>query len=77
MGDRWRVEVDHALCIGSGLCAGSQPDWFRLDSAHKSHPVTTETDANEAVLGAAETCPVEAIHLRMADTGEVVFPPED
>lgn len=77
MGDRWSVEVDRGVCIGSGMCVNHAPDGFRLDSARQSHPVAPEADANERVLAAAEGCPVEAITLALADTGEVVFPPED
>ncbi|WP_042427218.1 ferredoxin [Streptacidiphilus anmyonensis] len=74
MGDRWRVEVDRGVCISSGFCANSAPDAFRLDSARQSHPVDEEIDASEVVLAAAETCPVEAILIQMAETGEPVFP---
>ncbi|MHC3816407.1 ferredoxin [Streptomyces sp. NBC_00341] len=77
MGDRWSVEVDRGVCIGSGMCVNHAPDGFRLDSARQSHPVDPETDANERVLAAAEGCPVEAITVALAETGEVVFPPEE
>lgn len=77
MGDRWSVEVDRGVCIGSGMCVNHAPDGFRLDSARQSHPVDPEADANERVLAAAEGCPVEAITLTLAGTGEVVFPPEE
>ncbi|GHE97842.1 hypothetical protein GCM10018785_72770 [Streptomyces longispororuber] len=77
MGDRWHVEVDRSVCIGSGMCVGTAPDGFVLDSARQSHPKEPETDAAEAVLEAAESCPVEAITITLADSGEVVFPPED
>ncbi|KRV46596.1 ferredoxin [Wenjunlia vitaminophila] len=77
MGDRWKVEVDHSICIGSGLCAGSSPEWFQLGASNKAEPRHAEVDAEEAVLNAAETCPVEAIALRRADSGELVFPPDD
>ena len=77
MGDRWKVEVDRAVCIGSGLCIASAPNGFRLDGSRQSHPLEDETDASEAVLAAAEGCPVEAIAIRMAGGGVPVFPPED
>ncbi|MFC1413104.1 ferredoxin [Streptacidiphilus sp. N1-12] len=76
MGDRWRVEVDRSVCIGSGLCAASAPDGFRLDSVRQSHPVQDEADASEALLAAAESCPVEAIALHLAGSSEPVFPPD-
>jgi ferredoxin len=75
MGDRWHIEVDRAVCIGSGLCVSSAPGGFTLDSARQSHPVASEADASEALLAAAEGCPVEAITIRIGDTGEPVFPP--
>lgn len=77
MGDRWQVEVDRGVCIGSGLCASTAPGDFRLDSARQSHPVAGVSDAREAVLAAAEGCPVEAILITEADSGESVFPPEE
>ncbi|MDQ8701283.1 ferredoxin [Streptomyces sp. LHD-70] len=77
MGDRWQVEVDRSLCIGSGMCVNAAAEGFRLDSARQSHPVHTETDADEDVLAAAEGCPVEAISLTVLGTGEPVFPPEE
>ncbi|MDX3224828.1 ferredoxin [Streptomyces sp. ME19-01-6] len=86
MGDRWQVEVDRDVCIGSGLCVSAAPGGFRLDAARQSHPVAAETDASEAVLTAAEGCPVEAIAIRLiggeaggggGSRGEQVFPPDE
>ncbi|MEE1818348.1 ferredoxin [Streptomyces sp. NPDC090082] len=77
MGDRWRVEVDRSVCIGSGLCVNHAPDGFRLDTARQSHPAEPETDAGERLLAAAEGCPVEAILITLADGGEPVYPPEE
>ena len=77
MGDRWRAEVDRSVCIGSGLCAAAAPEGFQLDAARQSHPVRPEADASEALLAAAEGCPVEAIALFLADSGDPVFPPGD
>ncbi|MFI9079574.1 ferredoxin [Streptomyces sioyaensis] len=77
MGDRWQVEVDRDVCIGSGMCAAAAPDGFRLDTARQSHPVAPETDADERILAAAEGCPVEAITVTLAGSDEAVFPPEE
>lgn len=83
MGDRWQVEVDRSVCIGSGMCVGHAPEGFRLDSARQSHPrdadtgTGTGTDANEKILAAAENCPVEAIAISLLESGEPVFPPEE
>ncbi|MFD4134792.1 ferredoxin [Streptomyces goshikiensis] len=77
MGDRWHVEVDRGVCIGSGMCVNHAPAGFTLDSARQSHPAAAETDASEPVLAAAEGCPVEAIAITLLGTGEAVFPPEE
>ncbi|MFH9132648.1 MULTISPECIES: ferredoxin [unclassified Streptomyces] len=77
MGDRWHVEVDRSVCIGSGMCVNHAGDAFHLDSARQSHPTAEDRDAGEEVLAAAEGCPVEAITLTLAGSGEVVFPPEE
>ncbi|CAL9435237.1 MULTISPECIES: ferredoxin [Streptomyces] len=76
MGDRWHVEVDRSLCIGSAQCVHHAPGAFRLDTARQSHPVAPDADAGEQVLQAAESCPVEAITIAL-DSGEPVFPPEE
>lgn len=77
MGDRWNVEVDRSLCIGSAQCVHLVPEAFRLDSAMQSHPAGPEADANERILAAAEGCPVEAIMITLLGSGEPVFPPEE
>ncbi|WP_371671851.1 ferredoxin [Streptomyces sp. NBC_00289] len=76
-GDRWQVEVDRSLCIGSAQCVHHAPAGFRLDTARQSRPVEPESDANEKVLAAAESCPVEAIMISLLGSGEAVFPPEE
>ncbi|MGW7258498.1 ferredoxin [Streptomyces sp. NPDC054834] len=76
-GDRWHIEVDRSVCIGSAQCLHHAPDGFRLDTARQSHPVEADTDANEKALAAAENCPVEAIAITLVGSGEAVFPPEE
>ncbi|MBV7698468.1 ferredoxin [Streptomyces sp. TRM70350] len=77
MGDRWQVEVDRSLCIGSAQCVHQAPDAFHLDPGRQSHPTDPEPDAHERVLAAAENCPVEAITITLLGSGEAVFPPEE
>ncbi|MGK5629382.1 ferredoxin [Streptomyces sp. URMC 123] len=74
--ERWRVEVDRAVCIGSGMCVDSAPRGFTLDSARKSRSVASETDPDNELMEAAESCPVEAISIRTVD-GRAVFPPDE
>jgi ferredoxin len=77
MGDRWHIEVDRSVCIGSAQCVHQASGTFRLDSARQSHPVAPDADAEEQILQAAENCPVEAIAITLAESGEPVFPPEE
>ncbi|MGW6458609.1 ferredoxin [Streptomyces sp. NPDC055078] len=77
MGDHWHIEVDRDVCIGSGMCVGHAPEGFSLDSARQSHPLRGDAEASEAVLAAAENCPVEAIVITLRGSGEAVFPPQE
>ncbi|SHF43918.1 ferredoxin [Streptoalloteichus hindustanus] len=74
-GQRWSVEVDREACIGSGMCAGSAPAFFELVDG-RSRPLRAEVDADDEVLGVAESCPVEAILVRDVATGAQLAPEE-
>jgi len=77
MAKRWLLEVDHGTCVSSGMCVGLAPAAFELTSARQSSPKLAEVDPDDAVLDAAENCPVEAITITDAVTGAAVFPPAD
>ena len=72
---RYRINVDHAACQGSGVCAGIAPQFFELGRDALSRPLHEVVDADgaEAVLDAAECCPLEAIAVTDADTGQPVL----
>jgi ferredoxin len=70
---QWRLEVDRHLCISSGMCVGIAPDHFELEG-DGSHPVADVVDRDESVIDAAESCPVEAIKVLGAASGELVAP---
>jgi ferredoxin len=71
---RWKVEVQDT-CIGSAVCAGTVPSRFKL-VGDKAQPVDSEIDPDEDVLGAAESCPMEAIRVTDLNTGAVLAPEE-
>jgi ferredoxin len=73
---RWSVRVDPALCTGSGVCAGVAPHLFALDTGNIARAAAAELDAQDTLLSAAECCPMQAITLEDARTGEVVHPDE-
>jgi ferredoxin len=69
---RWTISVDQDTCIGSAVCVGTAPGWFALDDRQRSAPAASEITPDEAVRDAAASCPVEAISLLDADTGQPV-----
>jgi ferredoxin len=72
MTPRWKVSVDPQVCMSSGSCVGTAPGRFAFDAQQRSRPVEEVIDADESVRDAAASCPVEAITLTHADTGEPV-----
>jgi ferredoxin len=70
---RWKLSVDPQVCVASGMCPAMAPDHFVLDGPH-SRPLVPETEPSDAVIDAAESCPVEAIRVRDAATGELIAP---
>ena len=72
-GRRLAITVDHDLCVGSTLCLLIAPGTFALDEHGQSIVRTTAGDPVAAVLDAAVQCPLAAIRVRDADTGELLF----
>jgi len=70
----WKIEADRQACLGTGMCAGSAPDYFELDSTGKVRVVKDDIDPDEAVTDAASLCPVEAIRVREAASGKTLAP---
>jgi ferredoxin len=68
--NRIHVEVDRALCIGSGDCVDTAPDVFQLDSEDKAVVVDPDGAPLEDVLEAAGNCPVTAIFV-LGEEGEL------
>jgi ferredoxin len=57
------IEVDRALCIGSGDCVDAAPDVFQLDDEDKAVVVDPDAAPIDDVLTAAQGCPVSAIFV--------------
>ncbi len=74
MTSRLRIQVDQAAGQGSGVCTGIASQYFQLGQDALSRPVHEVVDADgaESVLDAAECCPLEAITVTDADTGQPV-----
>jgi ferredoxin len=71
---RWRVSVDRDSCVGTGLCVDAAPGCFTFDGG-RSSVVTELVVPDDALVGAAEECPVEAVLIRDGETGARIAPP--
>jgi ferredoxin len=69
-----RVWVDHRVCVGNAMCESIAPQVFELNADRQSEAVNPAGDTEEKILEAAESCPVSAIFVEDADTGERLFP---
>ncbi|MGW4497942.1 ferredoxin [Micromonospora sp. NPDC004336] len=64
--EQWRVRVDRDRCIGSGICAGTAPGHFALVDG-LSRPLAERVAPDEALVDAADSCPVEAVVVSEVD----------
>jgi ferredoxin len=69
-----RVRVDHNVCVGNAMCETYAPNVFRLNENRQSEAADPAADSEAKILEAAENCPVSAISVEDADTGEQLFP---
>jgi ferredoxin len=74
MARKLRVRVDHLLCVGNAMCETFAPNVFRLNDNRQSEAVDPSGDSEEKILAAAESCPMSAILVEDAETGEQLFP---
>ena len=74
MARKLRVWVDHQTCVGNAMCEAIAIHTFRLNENRQSEVVNSAGDSTEKVLEAAENCPVSAIFVEDAETGERLFP---
>jgi ferredoxin len=72
--DTLTVEIDEALCIGSGNCVNMAPGVFRLNEENIVEFVDDpEATDDEEVIEACNLCPVDALIVHNAD-GEQLVP---
>ncbi len=74
MARKVRISVDHDLCVGNAMCETFAPKVFILNDNRQSEAVNPGGDTLENIMEAAENCPVSAITVRDAETGEQLFP---
>ncbi len=73
MSRKLEVEVG-PTCISSGYCRNFAPDVFEAGSDRRSVVRSNPVEESAALVEAFESCPVEAITARDAETGDDVFP---
>jgi ferredoxin len=56
------------------MCETFAPNVFRLNDNRQSEAVDPGGDSEEKILEAAENCPMSAIIVEDAETGEQLFP---
>ena len=61
-------------CISSGYCRNFAPDVFEAGPDRKSVVKFSPVPETPELTNALESCPVEAISARDAETGADVFP---
>ncbi len=69
-----KVWVDHHTCVGNAMCEAIAAKTFRLNGDRQSEVVDPTANTEAEVLEAAENCPVSAIFVEDAETGERLFP---
>jgi ferredoxin len=68
------IEIDRELCYGFGDCVASQPDVFQLDDDEKAVVADPNGAGRDDLVDAAANCPVNAITIRDAASGEELYP---
>jgi len=69
---RYTVRVDHDLCVGNAMCRATAPNVFVEDAGGQSVVSDPTGDSFEAIMDAAASCPVGAIEVNDAETGEPI-----
>lgn len=74
MARKLKVWVDPHTCVGNAMCESIAPRVFRLNENRQSEAIDPAGDSEAKILEAAENCPVSAIFVEDAETGERLFP---
>lgn len=68
------VRVDPFRCVGTGQCAATAPEDLTLGRDGRAHPLRPTSTARESLTEAADLCPMEALTVHLAGTGEQIAP---
>ncbi|MFP6635308.1 MAG: ferredoxin [Dehalococcoidia bacterium] len=74
MARKLRVSVELDKCVGNAMCETYAPKVFVLNDDRQSTVADSNADPEDAVMEAAQDCPVSAITVIDDETGETLFP---
>jgi ferredoxin len=69
-----RVWIDHDICVGNGTCLTIAPAVFRHNDSRQSEVIDAAGAPESVILHAAANCPVGAIRVALAESGERLYP---
>ena len=69
-----KITVDTNVCVGNATCEIFAANTFALNEDRQSKVVNPDGYSEEKVMEAAQNCPVSAIIVADAETGETLFP---
>lgn len=69
-----KVKVLKDVCIGAATCVAIAPSVFELDENMKARVINGANDTKDNIINAAQGCPVKAIIITDAKTGEQIWP---
>lgn len=69
-----RIVVDRLRCIGAGNCVDAAQEVFQLDEVDRSVIINPQGVAPDAIVAAAESCPVDAIKIIDEQAGQQLYP---
>jgi ferredoxin len=72
--DRLKICINRDECIGDGACVNEAAETFDLDDEMRAFVKLGSTDDREAILAAAESCPLDIIEVVDKVTGEKLYP---
>jgi len=68
------ITIDRDACAACDICRETAPNTFEIDAEAKARVVNPDGDPRDVVLKAADNCPMLAITVRDAPTGEQLVP---
>ena len=71
---KYKIEIDRDLCVGDGACCNEAPQTYEMDDENIAIVTNPEGNTPEEIMNGAQSCPVDAVILHDADTGEKLWP---